>query len=499
MKKPNNFLLFCLPVVVFFTNFPLIKLGGTEAMNLEISLPEIWLVVFFFTNITNIKALIKFFSLKRLVIISLFPLYATASAIWSPNHLRAILTAGLIWLLIFAILNIIYILKSADKLLREKLIQIFLVTSFVVSIFCWLQCALDLMGVSADGSLMCNGCVYASFGFPHPNGFAIEPQFMGGLEIAPALLSFYLATKNEKRLRYLLLGFFFSATLFLTFSRGAIYAFSAALIFFVVATAIKKHRAKVFLILPIVLAAFFTTLSAQGIMAAVSPTSDDFVSGTTKALHHLTLGKLDLRPKAEEPAQTPTEEMPAVPATAEPSHYSGYVEDSTNIRLNFTDLALRTATENPKNFIFGTGLGSAGTVLREKYPDKVGSKKEIVQNEYASLLLELGLAGIALVAAMIIAGYVSVGYAEHGSASLSAKTPVATAPWDAKGRRPTGVLDAPDICITAIIIGYALTLLFFSGLPNAFHIYLVPPFLFGLIREDLTKPAVRRPGGKQKN
>ncbi|MBQ3468339.1 type I DNA topoisomerase [Candidatus Saccharibacteria bacterium] len=35
------------------------------------------------------------------------------------------------------------------------------------------------------------------------------------------------------------------------------------------------------------------------------------------------------------------------------------------------------------------------------------------------------------------------GGTERGSASSSAKTPVATAPWDAEGRRPTGVLDAP--------------------------------------------------------
>lgn len=35
------------------------------------------------------------------------------------------------------------------------------------------------------------------------------------------------------------------------------------------------------------------------------------------------------------------------------------------------------------------------------------------------------------------------GGTERGSASISAKTPVATAPWDAEGQRPAGVLDAP--------------------------------------------------------
>lgn len=501
-RKINRLLLFLLPVVVFFTNFPILKLGETDSMHLEISLPEIWLVLFALTSLPNLKNLIKFFKPKRLALISLLPLYAFISTFWSSNPLRTILTSGLLALIIFAILNTLYLLKAPDAaainaaakptkvkatevaliaqgVLRHKLLQVFLVTSVVVSLFCWLQCLLDLLGVSRADSLMCAGCSYESFGFPHPNGFTLEPQFMGGLLIAPALVGFYLAVaktgrefvcddKTHRR-AYLLLAFFFSATLFLTFSRGAIYSFAIATVFLVIALIITnlkstqksakvQHKLTPLLILPTIVVASLVSLAAQGTMAALSPTSDDFVSGTTKAIHHLTLGHLDLRP-----------ETPEVPKTSAPirSNYSGYVSESTDIRVNFTNLALKAATKNPTTLIFGSGLGSAGTVLNREFKDKVGTPKEIVQNEYASLLLELGLVGVALVLVIIIMFCKKL-----------------------------------NILLYSILLGYAGTLFFFSGLPNAFHIYLIPPLLASIFVLDpiiiskrgkgLAKPSVRR-------
>ena len=50
-------------------------------------------------------------------------------------------------------------------------------------------------------------------------------------------------------------------------------------------------------------------------------------------------------------------------------------------------------------YLFGYGLGSAGTVLKEK--GKTDSSKEIVQNEYLSLLLETGIVGLLLFLAVI--------------------------------------------------------------------------------------------------
>lgn len=501
-RKINRLLLFLLPIVVFFTNFPILKLGETDSMHLEISLPEIWLVLFALTSLPNLKSLVKFFKPKRLVFISLLPLYAFISTFWSGNPLRTILTSGLLTLIIFAILNTLYLLKAptalaAQGVLRHKLLQVFLVTSVVVSLFCWLQCLLDLLDVSRADSLMCAGCTYESFGFPHPNGFTLEPQFMGGLLIAPALTSFYLAVakidqeficRNKAHRRiYLLLAFFFSTTLFLTFSRGAIYSFAIATVFLTASLIIVNFKsaqkpAKIsrefapLLILPTIVAASLVSLAAQGTMAALSPTSDDFVSGTTKAIHHLTLGHLDLRPVADEPdassQQASVSQETAPSSSPQQSTYSGYVSESTDIRVNFANLALKAATKNPATLIFGSGLGSAGTTLNKEFPDKVGTPKQIVQNEYASLLLELGILGIVLVLAII---------------AISCKK--------------------LNILIYSILLGYAGTLFFFSGLPNAFHIYLIPPLLASIFSADrvlvakrgksLAKPLVRRTRRKQ--
>ena len=179
-------------------------------------------------------------------------------------------------------------------------------------------------------------------------------------------------------------------------------------------------------------------------------------------------------------------------SSSSPQHstYDGYVAESTDVRVNFTDLSLKAATSDPKILIFGSGLGSAGTTLNEKFPEKVGTKRQIVQNEYASLLLELGLIGIALAVLMAIticmcAGYAQVTTAREAELKALHKraTPVTTGRGDAA-------------CIYAIVIAYALSLLFFSGLPNAFHIYLIPPLLAGIIGERLAKPTVRRTSRK---
>ena len=49
MKKLNRFiraLIYTLPVVLFFSYYPVIGLGASETMNFELSLPLLWLIVF---------------------------------------------------------------------------------------------------------------------------------------------------------------------------------------------------------------------------------------------------------------------------------------------------------------------------------------------------------------------------------------------------------------------------------------------------------------------
>lgn len=463
-------LLFAGPVALFFSYYPSISLGSSDTMNFEFSLAEIWLILFAVISLINLKNLLIFYGRKLFLLLS-FPAYTALSLLWTPNRLRALLTVGLLFLLIFAALNFYYYIKTH----REKLplLQKILVLSAVLfSAFCWLQCILDLLGVARSATLLCRGCTYLSFGYPHPNGFAIEPQFAGNLLLAPALLMVYgLIAKKPliKKPWQLLLTLFLVATIFLTFSRGAIYALclGLGLIFLLQFPVIKYNKKKsnnttiknkrltfnprALLIIPITLGSFLFILCIQGLFAELSPTSDTFWTGVSKSIHQLSLGKIDFRPA--ETSEAPAITYAEAEASTEPtdSVYSGYVEQSSAFRSQLTKDALDIWNDSPRNLLFGTGLGSAGIELLKKDPD-LGIEKEIVQNEYASILLELGLVGFLLAAITII--------------------------YIIKCIRP-------DLLLSSVLVAFAFTLFFFGGLPNALHVYLFPILL--------ANPLVQRP------
>lgn len=462
----SKYLLILFPPLFFFSYFPIITLGANTYMNFELSLPEIWLVVFFISSLFNAKAVYKFYGIRKIALASLLPTFFSLSILWSENRPRAILTAGLFWLLVFAALGIIYYLKNdKSKRLRSSLIKSLLISATAISAFCWLQCILDIAGVPRDTTLLCRGCVASTFGFPHPSGFAIEPQFMGNLLLAPVLLCFYLLSKassapksKNQTLRRILLTLFLTTTLFLTLSRGAIYAFIVALV--VMLLLIRKKsmliKSSVCIVTSLILA-----LTAFGAFSALGPTSDNFVSGVTKAVHQLTLGKIDLRPdEVKDP--TDDSQLDTQPSDQQPdqqsdsSHFSGYVEESTNVRLSLNSLAFRTWLSSPRYIIIGTGLGSAGPAMNRAFPAEIGPK-EIVQNEYVSLLLETGLLGIVTILFVVI--FTTIYLVKQ---KLLKNNPL----------------------FLCVLLGFALTLLFFSGLPNALHLYLFPLLLFNFNRRS---------------
>ena len=459
----TKYLLILFPPVFFFSYFPIIALGSNNYMNFELSLPEIWLVIFFLFSLPQLKTVYKFYNPKILLLATILPLYFTLTIIWSENRPRAILTAGLFWLLIFAALNLVYRLKTdKTKKLHASLIKSLLVSATAVSIFCWIQCILDVAGVPRDATLLCRGCVSISFGFPHPSGFAIEPQFMGNLLLAPVLLCFYLLSKFQKtpknikkRLYIILLTLFLTSTLFLTLSRGAIYAFVVALVIMLMLIRKKsmliRSIAYAFISLAVALVAF-------GTFSTLGPTSDTFFDGTAKAIHQLSLGKIDFRSdrvKNATDANTETNTTVEASATstddATESAFSGYVAESTNVRLGLNSLAIKTWVTSPKYVLVGAGLGSAGPAMNRAFPDEIGPK-EIVQNEYVSLLLETGLVGVILLASVVI--FTTVALVKHQ-----------------KTARKTVLITPLFVSVT---LGFSLTLLFFSGLPNALHLYLFP-------------------------
>ena len=435
-NKFYRILLYILPAVLFFSYYPVISFGANESMHFELSLPLIWLVVF---DITALILLIKkkcFVEVFKKWQFLLFPAFLTLTVLWSANRVRGILTVGILWLLYFAAVSF-YLLRNEtrDKKFWQNMWRIFIGSSLVVSAWCLVQCILDVVGVPRESSLMCLGCTSSSFGFPHPNGFAIEPQFMGNLLLAPAILCGIKMFENKKTL---LLFFIFSSAIFLTFSRGAIYALIVAMIFFTVMKIVQTKKWREMLLWPVIILAFLFTLNLQGILAAVSPTNDTYFSGIAKVLNHLSLGIIDIRAKE-------TSSVGAVSEEDNESAFDGYVEDSTNIRMALTGAALKTWAKDPQTILFGVGIGGAGQAMYDA--GNMDWPKEIVQNEYASLLLETGITGIAL----IIYTAVLILKALKKSANL-------------------------EMNLT-LIFGYGITLLFFAGLPNVLHIYIIPAVL----------------------
>ena len=468
LVKFFELLLCVLPLVLFFSYYPVISFGSDSTMNFEISLPILWLLVFDFVGVfLLIKKKLVLNSLKKWRFL-LFPLLISLSILWSLNQTRGILTCGVMWLVVIAVLLMVELRSVLSEGFSRKFLKWFFGSSLFVCAWCLVQCILDVCGVARDYSLMCLGCTSYSFGFPHPNGFAIEPQFMGNLLLAPAIISGWLilrsrprpagpspraaganaraaALRNATSLKYYAILFFiFSATLFLTFSRGAIYAFAVAMIFMVTWMGVKQKSWKVLWTFAIMAGAFLFTLNLQGILSQVSPTNDTYQSGVAKVLNHLSLGIIDIR-QAQQTKKYETISESIVDKTQDEeneSAFDGYVAESTEIRKMMTRNAIKVWSRDFRTILFGVGIGGAGQAMYDA--GLTGSPKEIVQNEYASLLLEVGLLGVIFAVVLLL----KVVY-------IVTKSPA-------------------NVAVLTLLVAYGISLLFFAGLPNALHIYLLP-------------------------
>lgn len=569
---PNKFLravyfalLVALPAVLFFSYHPIISLGANSSMNFELSLPLIWLILFNFISLTNFAILFRryknsdacskvekgsrkrgfamlFESIKtwprgperssrkaiaKPLVFLLFPLYCTLSVFWSANPLRAILTVGILWLVIFAVFAIIRLSPLLEPPSRLKIwaIRAFFASTAVVCLFCFIQSLLDSCGLSRETTLLCAGCTHRSFGFPHPNGFAIEPQFTGNLLLAPTLLVLYLLcqatskipshpnkTEQNSKTEHLepeqttttfphlrktpvktalvICAILFSTTLFFTFSRGAIYSYALGLAILIIFALRRRIFRPVLIIIPVT--TFFLSLGLQGTFAHFGPTSETFTSAVTKSIHQLSLGIIDLRPQSNSQASEAFEQVvnegtgasasdadnqagtgldatrrerpesaTASLADAADPVFDGYVAESTNVRLGLSASALATWSQNPRTILFGVGLGGAGIAMHEFDPISNPSPKEIVQNQPISLLLETGLVGIILLLAALCFSFRPSNHTLWTHPALP--------------------------LLVTLIVAYLVSMQFFAGLPNALHIYLLPPLFWYLFLPNQTK------------
>jgi len=227
-------------------------------------------------------------------------------------------------------------------------------------------------------------------------------------------------------------------------SRGAIFAFAFGLIMLLLTT---RSTLKRFIHFGLILFAGFTaSLLTQGLAAAMNPDINvTFKNATFTSINQLSLGVVDLRSEKQEES-IPTEltqaltdsDQNAAPAEVDPN-FDGYVEESTNVRVLLSKLALQSWSMNVQRIVFGVGIGGSGVTIRQDFTSQVNDR-EIVQNEYLQLLLENGVLGMILFVSIIGALLYSL-------------------------RHTKG--------LWAIFAVFLIQWNFYSGYPNSLHVYLI--------------------------
>lgn len=441
------------PILIWFSYFPNFHIGRGSGMNLEFSLPLIFCVVLAILAIVEISKnwrenLPKLLSSNTIKLTFTFIALNWLSIFWSENQLRTFLTSG-IWSVLWLIFSRLTLSKNFSKML-PILIKTLIFSSVAISTLAIFQV---IFGAFSDFGL-CGGCTAWGFGFVRPSVFAIEPQFLGSMLLAPILFLWqkFLNEKLEKiELSILILDLI---AMYLTLSRGAIFSLIPAMFLVVVfsKSSSKSFRSGILSFVTIIALTFGAGMLIHAIFTELNPRiSDGFYDSVSKSVNQLSLGKIKL-PKlpqkelssveksVENSAIQPQENPPQAPQNPpQKAVFDGYVERSTDERTKMSDLAIKTWLREPRTILFGVGSGGAGMAIW-RTTGEISSSAEIVQNEFLSILLELGLFGLAILILIIL--------------DFFKKTTSNKLAW-------------------AILVAFLFQWNFFSGLPNALHIYLI--------------------------
>ena len=406
-------------------------------MNYELSLTLIYVVILAIVGLPRVwryRSELRQLGLVRLV--SAFVGWSGLCVIWSDNRTRGLLTFA-----VYVMLYLVFLALVAERRLLcqllPKLVRVAIWATISTCLLAITQMVLGTFVITNRHSLgLCAGCVAGQFGFIRPNLLAIEPQFLGSLLLAPLLYITYLILQGKHSYaKQPLLLVLILTTLWLTLSRGAIYAYLASLV--VMILLVRKWRRQLAVVGSVALS-LVICLICQGALASANPRIDSsFTQAVSTSLNHLSMGIVRL-PYQRKSSTSP----PSIPQDHDKQPaYHGYVAESTNVRLSLTKTALAAWRSNRLGQqLFGTGLGSAGIVLARQTGSQY--QKEIVQNEFVEVLLERGLVGLALLGGLVVL---------YGRLYSQRR----------------------DYLALVILVAYLTQWCFFSGLPNALHIYLV--------------------------
>lgn len=441
------------PILLWLAYWPVIRIGSNATMNFELSLALIYCVVLALTGLPLIWRSRDMLVKSPAVLLSgAFILWSAATIIWSDNPLRGVLSvgiAGVLWLVLLAVLAD----RKRVQKLAPALTKLLLLATMIICAFELVQFVGGIWLSRREPLLLCLGCSAVQFGFVRPNVFAIEPQFLGNMLLLPTLiLTRRLIIKRWSRQNVLMFMVALSG-LFLTMSRGAIYAFVIGAI--VLAVVYYKQWRRLLSGIGLTAAVFVIALVMQGFAAALNPhLTESFGGAIAKVVSQLSLGVINLdkpsKPNVNNDADVPEQATAKASNEAKP-RYDGYVAESTDVRTSFSKVALSVWSSNPRNMLIGVGVGGAGVAMaRYEHSDW---SKEIVQNEFVEVLMERGVIGLGLLLLLIgVIAYVL---------------------WRSH-----------NVWAWAILIAYLVQYCFFSGLPNALHVYVAVVVLLGALTSN---------------
>ncbi len=451
-------LLLLAPIAVWFSYYPRLDFGSGDTMYFKITVPLVYALMLSLVGLPRIwRGRSELVRQPAVWLVIVFVVWQGISLFWTPNVLRGLLTFG-----ISGMLALVFIACLASvarvKTLLPVLAKLYIVTAVIMGCLAILQVILGVW-LSRQDALLCAGCVADQFGFVRPNVFAIEPQFFGSMLLAPMLILIHVLMKKGRDLRVLSALGFLTVVLVLTLSRGALFAFLAG----VVVLMVVHHRQpkRIMMSVATIMVGGVVALALQGTAAVMNGKYDQtFGEAVAKSLNQLSLGLIDVRQAGS--ADVPESIYDAVdhPHSAqkqdsEKPAYDGYVAESTDVRVNLSRLALGAWQETPLRMVIGVGLGGAGVAMAEFAGHT--NYREIVQNEYAEVLLERGTIGLVLFVALL-----------GGIIYITRKQK-----W-----------------VWGIAVAFMVQWMFFSGYPSALHIYLVLILLVIYCR-DQRSPATR--------